>query len=66
MVTNDVSRANSQGNTGVYYADNNGVIRKNYWGSKREFGRTGTFYYGADGKLVDGIQVINGKVYYFD
>ena len=45
-----------------YYADANGVIVKSTW--KKVKGRDR--YFDAQGRMLYGIQKINGKIYYFD
>jgi len=46
---------------GLCYADGNGIIVKNSW---KKFGDV-WYYFGANGFALDGVQRINGTVYYF-
>ena len=62
MVKNETSWAyNTSVGGGTYYADANGVIVKNAW--KKVNGRDR--YFDDKGRMLSGIQKINGKVYYF-
>ena len=62
LVKNDSDWASGTYSGYNYYADANGVIVRNTW--KKINGRDR--YFDAQGRMLTGIQKINGKIYYFD